>query len=134
MPHGQVIDEREGVQLEVEASLATQTSQEQTLLPLIWKWLAYVRATILTHAEHKMPDEYHLSDDIGDWTVRVVRGRDTRRSAFAIQVWLRNGVITRFMAIFAYRERMLYNIDIKLLDARFAWWALRLQGVISDDE
>jgi hypothetical protein len=37
------------------------------------------------------------------------------------------------MGIFAYREGAVYNIDIKHLDARFAWWAMRLTGELEDD-
>jgi hypothetical protein len=37
------------------------------------------------------------------------------------------------MAIFAYRERAVYNIDVKYLDARFVWWAMRLTGELEND-
>jgi hypothetical protein len=88
---------------------------------------------ILLQAEQYPSGQYTRTTALGEWTVRIVQGRDVTRNAFAAQVWLRNGGQTRFMGIFAYREGAVYNIDTKHLDARFAWWAMRLTGELEDD-
>ncbi len=134
MARSQVVGSVDGVQLETEARLAVQSQQEPELLTLLKEWIQQIRTTLLARVETLPTGEYTLLSEVGTWTVRLVPGRDPSGSAFALQIWLRNGAQTRFMAIFAYRQQRVYNIDSKLLDARFVWWVRQLSGGTVDEE
>jgi hypothetical protein len=123
-----VIDE-----IQIEASSAIALALDNQLWQLLQDWIRLVKSDILPTVEQLPRVHYTYSTPLGVWSVRIVQGRDVTRNAFAAQVWLRNGGQTRFMGIFAYREGAVYNIDIKHLDARFAWWAMRLTGELEDD-
>lgn len=124
MTLSQVVGSIDDIQLEAEASLTKQLQQEADLLPLLETWLRWIRANLLPQMENLLPGKYSFLSELGTWLVRIVPGRDPARTTFALQIWLRNGASTRFMAIFAYRRGMVYNIDVKLLDTRFIWWAI----------
>ncbi len=134
MARSQVVGSVDGIQLEAEARLAVQIQQEAELLNLLKDWIQQIRTTLLARVETLPTGEYTLLTELGTWTVRLVPGRDPSGSAFALQIWLRNGAQTRFMAIFAYRQQKVYNIDVKLLDVRFAWWVRQLSGGVFDEE
>ena len=119
--------------IQVEASPAVALSVGNQLWQLLEVWIRLVMNEILPYAEQYPSGQYTRTTILGEWNVRVVQGRDVARNAFAVQVWLRNGGQTRFMAIFAYREQAVYNIDVKYLDARFVWWAMRLTGELEND-
>jgi len=119
--------------IQVDASPAVAFSVDDQLWQLLEVWIRLVINEILPHADQSLSVQHPRMTALGEWSVRVVQGRDVARDAFAVQVWLRNGGQTRFMAIFAHREQAVYNIDVKNLDARFAWWAMRLTGELEHD-
>jgi hypothetical protein len=122
-----VIDE-----IQIEASSAITLALDNQLWQLLQDWIRLVKSDILPTVE-QLPRHYTYSTPLGVWSVRIVQGRDVARNAYATQVWLRNMGQTRFMGIFASREGMVYNTDVKQFDARFVWWAMRLTGELEDD-
>jgi hypothetical protein len=123
-----VIDE-----IQIEASSAIALALDNQLWQLLQDWIRLVRSDILPTVEQLPRVHYTYSMPLGVWSVRIVQGRDVARNAYATQVWLRNMGQTRFMGIFASREGMVYNTDVKQFDARFVWWAMRLTGELEDD-
>ena len=119
--------------IQVEASPVIAASLDSQLWRLLEVWIRLVINDILLQVEQYLSGQYTRTTVLGEWMVRIVQGRDVARNAYAAQVWLRNTGQTRFMGIFAYREGMVYNIDVKQFDARFAWWALHLTGELEDD-
>lgn len=116
----------EDIQLEAEARIAALLLRENDLQTTLQNWIRWLRTVVLPQTETMPSVEYTFPTDLGTWTARIVPGRDPSQTTFALQLWLRNGGQTRFMAIFVYRQGRVYNIDVKQLDARFVWWALRL--------
>ena len=119
--------------IQVEASPAVAASLDSQLWQLLEVWIRLVMNDILLQAEQYPSGQYTRTTALGEWTVRIVQGRDVARNAYATQVWLRNMGQTRFMGIFASRDGMVYNIDVKQFDARFVWWAIHLTGELEDD-